>query len=155
MGCPMFSYCSDAPYLSNQPVMRLRACVKKDLPANTPVISKDELEPVLWVEVPRQVINEFQLFEVQELSEPPEDFDIEENCKHTCHDPWYQFTTSALCICPGLHIYRMHMKSRYTSDTISLFFGYVLQDDDPKKPYIYMDKSAGCGCCDKHNTTNA
>ena len=129
------------------PVTKLNAVLKKDISSNTPVIHKDEFEYWTWVHVPHEISREFEAFEIHEMEEPIKEFCMATGCSHYRRHPWYRLRSDMLCKCPGLHIYRMHLVNPKTDDVISLFFGYHVQDDDPKKPYIYMDPSERCACC--------
>ena len=136
----------------NLPVQQLHACVKKDLPSHTVVINHDEFEYYLWVKIPPYIARDFRLYQIDEMSEPVHELD-----PHLYYadpgpgfHPWYRITSSGLCKCPGLHVYRMHFVDKHNGDTLSLFFGYIVQHDDPKKPYIYMDPEGRCACCSKH-----
>ena len=38
----------------------------------------------------------------------------------------------------GKHTYRLMFVERYTDTDFSLYFSYIIQDDSPEKPYVYM-----------------
>jgi hypothetical protein len=134
--------------MSAYPIFRLEATVKKNLPSVTTVINSDEFEYYLWIHVPSYVGRDFELYQLEEMSEPPACLCINSCCYHESRRPWYRITSAYLSKLPGLHVYRMSFVNRYTDDVISLFFGYVIQSDSPDKPYIYMDHSGKCGCCE-------
>lgn len=131
------------------PIRYIEACMKPDLPSYTLVIHKDEFEYYTWIKVPNIISKRFELFELHEMTEPPKEVNIRNCCTRIPDHPWYRILTSQLCMCPGLHVYKMHMVDRWTNDVTSIFFAYHVQDDDPKKPYIYMDPSERCACCSK------
>lgn len=40
----------------------------------------------------------------------------------------------------GLHQYEIYLKHPITSDLISCYFQYIIQNDNPETPYIYMNR---------------
>lgn len=104
-----------------------------------------EVEYYLYVHIPHDLCLEYKLFQIDEVSPKSKKCDIMSYIYQECNKPWVRIPTSFLDISIGLHVYRMSFVNRYTNDVISIYFGYTLQNDDPYKPYIYMNTSL-CGC---------
>jgi len=136
--------------MESYPVFTLNAVEKKDLPSATKVINQDEFEYYLWIKVPVEFRRHFELYQIDKMSEPKEELDINAFCKHDKGNMWYQIKSFGLCNKPGHHVYKMSFVHKENGITSSLFFGYIVQADDPEKPYRYMDRSGECSC----NETN-
>lgn len=54
--------------------------------------------------------------------------------------PWIDIPTNLLNTSVGIHTYILRFKNKLTSDILLLSFRYAIQDDDPDKPYIYMNR---------------
>lgn len=128
------------------PVFKLDASVRKDVPMNTPVLNKDEMEYYIWIKVPREYIYFYRLYRILEIGEHVTPLCIFNFCSHE-GGPWYRIVSGALNQHPGYHIYRMQFVDICTNETTSLYFAYMLQDDSPDKPYLYMDPDERTCCC--------
>lgn len=129
------------------PTFKLSAVVKQELPQNTPVFNSGDFEYYLWVQVPKIIARDFSLYEIHEQCEPYKCINLSYFCYHESGRKWYRLLSDKLNKEVGLHVYRMLFVNRYTNDVMSLYFAYVLQNDDPKKPYVYMERDGKCGCC--------
>lgn len=54
--------------------------------------------------------------------------------------PWIDIPVDCLDLGIGLHTYALEFINLVTGDTFYQYFNYTIQDDKPKKPYIYMDR---------------
>ncbi len=134
--------------MSELPAFKLKSTVYKgDLAGITEVISKYMFEFYLYVRVPDVIMrNKFVLTDLEEIGEH-ENYVCPIKYVEFIGGPWYRITSSALNVHPGQHIYRMHMVNTVTDDVTSVLFSYILQDDHPDKPYIYMDPDKRGACC--------
>lgn len=137
----------------NYPIFSLEADTRSRLPAVTKVINRRDIEYFLWVHVPEQLAQEFELYEIWEQL-PTKCLPVntigavEREGRH----PWFQIASHILNKSVGMHIYKLHLVNRYTGDVLSLYFSYILQDDIVDKPYIYMGEDrTGCACLDDKN----
>lgn len=133
------------------PVFRLDAVLKQDLPSHTPVINSDEFEYYTWIKLPEGFGHFYEVFQIDEMVEPVEEFNMHDFCWHQFNRPWYRLISEKLNRHVGLHVYRMSLVHKFTNDVISLFFGYVVQCDHPQKPYKYMERDGKCGVCENIN----
>ena len=51
---------------------------------------------------------------------------------------WLKVPTELLDTTAGKKVYKIHLKHKCLDDTMSLYFGYNIQDDEPDKSYVYM-----------------
>jgi len=122
----------------------------------TPLINKYGFEFYVYVEVEPEIYkNGFVLTDFEELG-------TDETYRYICllqnveylGGPWYRIISLSLDTRPGHHIYRMHMVNKHTDDVVSVYFAYILQDDEPHKPYMYMDKNRLGACCCNVDSSN-
>ena len=125
-------------------IQQLEAVPYKDLSSVTKILNYKTTEYYMWIHLPSEFNTDWTLYEVHELEDNREiyyNLFYRENCK-----PWVRFIFEALNKRPGKHIYRLHLVNKKTDDVVSLYFSYVIQDDNPAKPYVYMNNSEGCNC---------
>ena len=130
------------------PVFKLNAVEHKDLASASEVFSLSQFEYYLFVRIPEHIAKVYELYQVDEIVDKAE-FVCHKNLWH--HDRgrvWYKFHAGMLNKKPGLHVYRLSFVNpcACSMNTIQLYMGYVVQDSDPDKPYIYMNKDGVCGC---------
>lgn len=121
-------------------VCKLIACNYNELPSNTPVINRNEVEYVTWIKIPADFGRDFILYEVNEIVPENKEVEFLNVIEQQCCKPWLKATSSELNLEPGHHVYKISFVNRFTNDTSSLYFSYIIQDDDPDKPYVYMDR---------------
>lgn len=54
--------------------------------------------------------------------------------------PWIDIPVDCLNLGIGLHTYTLEFINLTTGDTFYQYFNYTIQNDKPKKPYIYMKR---------------
>lgn len=125
--------------MTQQPVFSLDAVLHKDLANATKLFSIHDMEYFLWIKIDPEIARYFELYELDEVDiNKKYDLTVDEFCTHEPHRIWYKFNSMLLNRDPGQHVYRMHMVNKMTGNTISLYFSYIVQREDPAKPYIYM-----------------
>lgn len=140
-----------------KPVIQLTACNYSDIGRNTPVLNKQQLDYYMYVYISPDVDRLATLFDVTEItgtySAPALEgaFDKDSPC-------WIKVTTGLINLSPGKHTYKLSFVDTSDDSTFSQYVSYIIQDDNPYKPYIYMDRececghpctdSCGCGCKD-------
>lgn len=132
------------------PVFSLNAAEHKDIAAVSKVFSKAELEYYLFVRIPVCMAYDYELYQIDEVRNKTEFVCFKGLWDHDINRVWYKFKFFMLNQEVGLHVYRMSMVNKFTNDTAQLYFGYVIQDSDPDKPYKYMDtdRQGVCGSCE-------
>lgn len=122
------------------PVCKINACKYSELACNTPVINKNSLDSYIWIRVPSEISREFVLFQVDELVPEFKEFKFLNVIEQQCSKPWFKADINEMNLDSGQHVYKMSFVNRITNDTCSLYFSYIIQDDNPDKPYIYMKR---------------
>lgn len=128
------------------PVFKVNAVEHKDLASASEVFSLSQFEYYLFVRIPEHIAKVYELYQVDEIVDKAE-FVCHKNLWH--HDRgrvWYKFHAGMLNKKPGLHVYRLSFVNPCCMNTIQLYMGYVVQDSNPDKPYVYMNKDGVCGC---------
>lgn len=121
------------------PTFFIRTCEYAELSKYTIVINKYTTDRILWFSVTPQIAQKFTLYQIDEIRPTgPVEVDYSEKLEHDCCNVWYQLMFDVLNQEPGQHIYRLHFINTSTKETVSLYFAYILQDDNPDTPYIYM-----------------
>lgn len=125
---------------NNIPVFHLEATELDNLPGATRVINKSQAEHFLMVSTDVLYTgSEFQLYQMDEVTDKG-CVQVNLDVQHECGRVWYQLPFEQLNQSPGHHKYRMRFVQTQTGLTVSLYFAYILQDDNPEKPYIYMKR---------------
>ncbi len=104
-----------------------------------------EIEYFLYIHIPHELRLEYAVFQIDEVSPTAQKCDLMSYIHQECGKPWIRIPSSYLDLSVGLHVYRLSFVNKYTDDVISIYFSYILQTDDPAKPYIYMNDNL-CGC---------
>lgn len=135
------------------PAFRLNAVPHHDIASASKVFSLQEFEYYLFVKVDEKFAKVYELYQVDEIVDGAEFIC---NChlwEHEPYRPWYKFTSHKLNRDPGYHIYRLSFVNTYNNDTCQLYIAYVVQSNNPEKPYMYMDKTnRKCNCDEKDNS---
>ena len=123
-------------------VFKLEADSKKDLPKHTKIINIHDVEYFLWIHIPEELSWDFELFQLDEIIfSGLVEVDFQGLIEREGRRPWFKLNSGLLNKEIGKHIYKMSMVNRKTNDVISLYFSYIIQDDNPDKPYIYMNRN--------------
>lgn len=121
----------------------LEMCNINQLPKHRKILSKHVLEEEFSIALPDEVCMNYSVFDVREML-PDGDItdDLSLVMKHVCNK-WIDIPMKWMNTSAGSHTYRVRMISKGNErDTYSLYFGYIIQDDNPDKPYIYMNRTS-------------
>lgn len=113
------------------------------LPASqiiAPVLNKAELPPTIHFKMPDELLTGVVFVGCccivgNELEEVPDA--TQYRPIGTC---WVNIPTSVLKTDVGFHKYQFEFVDCVTLDTLHLYCAYTIQDDNPEKPYIYMNE---------------
>lgn len=109
--------------------------------AHSVVLNVNQLEYYTWIELPHDIGKFLNLYSVQEFNTPkgPVSVEFAEKITRDCLRPWLKVETSFFNTECGFHMYKFQFVDTRTSDMLSLYFAYNLQNDNPDKTdYIYM-----------------
>ena len=122
------------------PVQILKADVENH---GIKVLNKQTLNAFVYIEIPAYIAQDCVLYEVSEIC--PEFVAIPNYGEFiSIHSdknyPWLDVNSDYLNQSIGMHVYELGYVNTDTDVTFSLYFSYIMQDNDPNKPYIYMQR---------------
>ncbi len=106
---------------------------------NYTVLNLETLGPEVYIKLKPEV---YQMCRILRI------FDVETKCivdpyEHNQMNPaWIDISVGLLDLSIGSHVYAIECVNTVTGDTYYQYFGYMIQSDNPDKPYIYMDRDA-------------
>ena len=119
--------------------LRLDACPYREIGKHTPVLNHDEIPYHLFVMLNPEMTRDCTMYEVHELDKEDSPIIFPDTFMRVS-PTWIRVITDHLNKKVGQHIYRMAFVDKITTDTFFLYFSYIIQDDNPNKPYIYMNR---------------
>lgn len=133
------------------PSFHVDATIKPLLASKTPLWNLHEVEDVLYVRLPCELLSDYTFVSILEISPDPkytdeDDTSLVGGITFPEGHPWLDIESTVLNLEVGEHIYKLTYKNDYTNDIAPLYFAYIIQNDDPEKPYVYMDRSGECSC---------
>lgn len=128
------------------PISYLECVTSRDAaPKVNKIIRSDEVGRKLIIHLPEDVpIQGTSLYNIEAVV--PEVGPIYFDCKHMPCDccgqdrPWLYLPSQLFDFSVGYHLYRLSFLVEKTRDMFYCYISYTLQDSDPEKPYIYMNK---------------
>lgn len=111
-----------------------------DLPVNTKIYNIADFSEIVCVKLPAQMPRNMELTEIYNL-DTQEDLDFTDQTTRDEHRPWIDINSSILDTSIGQHTYRMTFQNLGCKLKAACWFSYIIQDNHPDKPYIYMDRS--------------
>lgn len=118
-------------------VCALYGCTRKEINTMSPVINRQELSEFIWVKLPPEFkglklisINQVQPVVLEDIVLGSVVFDR----------TWVRIPSVLLNTTWGKHEYIMKFSDSRVDVPVNLYFGYIIQDNNPDKPYIYMNK---------------
>lgn len=122
------------------PSFRLNAVTHDKLSSQTKVFNLKEVDYHLFIRVPDNVYKEYEMYQLDEVDSKVTRIIESSMIDHDRGNPWYRIIFDSLNKSIGLHTYKLCMVSTITNNTLNLYFGYVIQNDNPDRSYIYMNR---------------
>ena len=124
-----------------KPYFLLDCTDESRLPAVTKSFTKSAIDATAYLKLPSYVDGEFVLYQVEQLEPDISDVDVLAYVKDCCcSNSWLDISVYVLNLSQGYHKYRICFINKFTNETYSLFFAYIINDDHPDKDYIYMSR---------------
>lgn len=121
------------------PHTSLRAVGVNELSSNTQILYLNELDSFILLEVDVDIATDCTLFAIDDITEDVKSVDYSyEDITHELNRIWYKVSLDILDVTPGHHRYRLSFVNKYTDDIFYQYISYVILDNTPEKPYIYM-----------------
>lgn len=133
--------------MSDYPVQVLEAVPKIDISKYSKLINKDEFDYYIYIKVPSEYIHNYVLTDVNKLGEHPGKVCLIKYVDYL-GGPWYRIHSDVLDKKVGYSRYQLKFVEKHDNTISSLYFSYILQDDHPDKPYLYMDPEERTCCCE-------
>ena len=114
------------------------------LPTKTKIYNKADFSDVVCIKLPPQLPRDMELMEIYNL-DSQEDLDFTDQVTRDEHRPWVDISSSILDTGVGQHTYRMTFEKPECKLKATCWFSYIIQDNHPEKPYIYMKRDDDSG----------
>ena len=122
----------------SKPVMRCLAGDYSAMSANCVIYNKQTLTDDLWVELPSSA-KQFSIAGVYQIQPDPQNCQVSVPIYSIKHkNIWLRIPSALVDTSAGQKIYRIEFKHKCSLENMSLYFSYIVQDDNPAKPYVYM-----------------
>jgi hypothetical protein len=117
----------------------IQASLISKLPSHTAVYNAKDINDIICIKFPLIVPRDYQLASIYDLNSDKE-LDFDDFVTRDENRPWIDINSSILDLTPGQHVYRMILSKPDSRLTATCWFSYIIQDNFPEKPYIYMDR---------------
>ena len=104
---------------------------------NALFLNKQTLGEKFYCRIPSEQFHDTELVSICEIGHdniPAESFSTAEN------NPWIDINAAAMNLTAGPHMYQFKFRNTRFGEIMYLYLYYNLQDDNPEKPYIYMNR---------------
>lgn len=126
----------------------LQACGYEDLAKHSKVFNLSTLNYHLWIYLNPETVREAYFYKAEEIGPEADNSRIFEDTFQREGQCWIRVNMEYLNLKPGKHTIRLMFVDRYTDTDFSLYFSYIIQNDNPEKPYVYMkDNGASTPVC--------
>lgn len=102
------------------------------------MFNKASVQDWLIVSLPK-LFTDVKINMISEIGSGITETDISEFCVSYKGRHWLDIPSEKLNLMAGYHIYKIVFSDNITGIACVLYFAYNIQDDNPDKPYDYMD----------------
>ena len=110
-----------------------------DLSRHSHVFNIRNFADTICVKLPDDFPRDFEMVGLYNL-ETDKDIDFEDYVEQIIYKPWVDFKKSVLDTSIGQHTYRMDFLKKGFNIGATCWFSYIIQDNNPEKPYVYMKR---------------
>ena len=121
-------------------ISKLYAVPYNKLSTVSRVINKNTLPYFFWIKIPNIYTRQFELYQIQELTDALKNLDFDNFVQREPCKPWIRINSGILNLDIGMHTYKLCFVNRYTNDVVDLYICYTIQSDNPTKSYVYINK---------------
>ena len=114
------------------------------LPLNTKIYNSKDFSEIVCVKLPPQMPRDMNLIEIYSLN-ASEELDFTDKTTRDERRPWIDISSDILDLTAGQHVYRMTFSKPECKLNATCWFSYIIQDNNPEKPYIYMKRDNDSG----------
>lgn len=108
-----------------------------DAIAHSHTINLQTIGEKIYCRIPDEQFSNLEFISCGEIAHdvmPPEKWEMNVDF------PWINIDTSALNQSIGPHMYQFKFRNKRFDEIMYLYFYYVIQNDKPEQPYIYMER---------------
>lgn len=109
------------------------------LPLHTKIYNAKDFSETVCVKLPPEMPRDMTLTGLYNLY-ASEEVDFNDFVTRDENRPWVDIQSSILDITAGQHVYRMTFSKELCKLYATCWFSYIIQDNNPDKPYIYMKR---------------
>ncbi len=119
---------------------------------NSLVINLAELDYFLYVKLEPPLTSQWYLYRIEEKMKDGslKKMRFPETVRKES-PTWLRFKTDFINKEIGMHQYKVTFVDTVTDVSTSLWFAYIIQNDNPDKPYVYMEREDDDKECMKHD----
>ena len=118
-----------------------------EMPLNTKIYNSKDFSEIVCVKLPPEMPRDMDLIEIYNLN-ASEDVDFTDKTTRDEHRPWIDISSDILDLTAGQHVYRMTFAKSDCKLKATCWFSYIIQDNMPEKPYLYMDRTSNTSSSD-------
>lgn len=112
----------------------------QDLASNTRVFNLAEIPDIICIKLPDSLPRNMELSGIYDLN-ADKDIDFADYVTRDEMRPWIDIQSSILDLSTGQHVYKLTFSRIEVKLTAVCWFGYIIQNNHPETPYIYMTES--------------
>lgn len=116
----------------------LQAVRYEDLAKQCKVFNLSTLDYHIWIYLNPETIRDAYMYKAIEIGPKADNSKLFKDTIVRESECWVRANMQYLNNKPGKHTYRLMFANRYDDTDFSLYFSYIIQDDNPEKPYVYM-----------------
>lgn len=116
------------------------ACSYRDIPKHTPVVNLSDITHKVYIHLSDSSCSHLKLFQIDSVLPNTGECDILDKVIRECNRPWLCISSNYLDLSEGQHIYKLYLIDIYTHDIYHYYVSFIIQNDDPEKPFIYMNR---------------
>jgi len=122
----------------------IQSSTLQNIPSHTRVYNSKDFSDIVCVKLPPEMPRDMELSEIYNLT-ASEEIDYIDQVTRDEHKPWVDISSSILDLTPGQHTYRMTFSKPDCRLKATCWFAYIIQENNPEKPYIYMKRDEDTG----------
>lgn len=121
-----------------QESMIFEAVSQSRLNTNCKVFNLDLFGPKIFIHLPNWIHDTYRLLSIYDVDSKEA---IADYFYESIHELWVDISRYELNLSTGIHTYELEFMNTITGDSLYLYFQYIIQNDDPDKPYVYIDRT--------------
>lgn len=122
----------------------IQSCPLSKLPLHTRIYNSMDFSEIVCVKLPPQMPRDMVLIGIYNLN-ASEELDFNDQVTRDEYKPWIDINSSILDLTPGQHTYRLTFRKEECKLNATCWFSYIIQENNPEKPYIYMKRDEDSG----------